>query len=141
MKTPASVLRAGLALPLALSSSAGAQPSRATVSVDASRVEATISPLLYGQFAELMYAGVKRGIHAELLRDRGFDDRPNSIGLPRSWDRYPDDRNDDYGIQFRWDDSVAYPVSSALVSPPPVQHSLRINSGRGVIERHGLFQS
>jgi hypothetical protein len=89
----------------------------------------------------MMYAGVKRGIHAEMLRDRGFDDRPNSIGLPRSWDRYPDDRNDDYGIQFRWDDSVAYPLSTALMEPPPVQHSIRVTAGRGVVARHGLFQS
>ncbi|MFN2635727.1 MAG: alpha-L-arabinofuranosidase C-terminal domain-containing protein [Gemmatimonadaceae bacterium] len=113
---------------------------RARVIVDVSRPLAEISPLLYGQFAELMYGGVKGGLHAELLRDRGFEEPPNAIGLPRYWERYPDDRNDDYGLAFKWDDSVAYPVETEQVEPRTLQHSLRIDARRGVISRHGIFQ-
>ena len=115
--------------------------ARARVIVDAGRVEAIISPLLYGQFAEFMYEGVKGGLHAELLRDRGFDEAPNALGLPRHWERYPDDRNDDYGLAFRWDDSVAYPVSASRMEPVPVQRSLRVDAGAAVIERHGVYQA
>jgi alpha-N-arabinofuranosidase len=118
--------------------SQSAGPAR--VVIDATRVEAQISSTLYGQFAEMMFGGVKRGMHSELLLDRGFEESPNAIGLPRYWERYPDDRNDDYGLHFRWDDSVAYPVSTELVEPLPVQHSLRVDAGRGVLARHGVFQ-
>jgi alpha-N-arabinofuranosidase len=112
----------------------------ARVVIDASRVEARLSPVLYGQFIEFMFGGVKGGLHAEMLRDRGFEDTPNAIGLPRHWERYPDDRNDDYGIHFRWDDSVAYRASTELIDTVRAQHSLRIDAGRGVLERHGIFQ-
>ena len=114
--------------------------ARARIIVDASRTEGEISPLLYGQFAEHMFEGVKRGIHAELLRDRGFEESPNAIGLPRDWERYPDDRNDDYGLSFRWDDSVAYPVRVDSLASRRAAHALRVDAGDGVIERHGFFQ-
>lgn len=113
----------------------------ARVVVDAARVEGEISPLLYGQFAEFMFEGVKGGLSAELLRDRGFEDAPSSIGLSRYWERYPDDRNDDYGVGFAWDDSVFYPVEHPRFDTVPAQHSLRVDLGDGVIERHGVFQS
>ena len=45
-----------------------------------------------------MYEGIKRGLHAELIRNRGFEESPNRIGLSRYWERYPDDRNDDYTV-------------------------------------------
>ncbi|HET7457790.1 MAG TPA: alpha-L-arabinofuranosidase C-terminal domain-containing protein, partial [Gemmatimonadaceae bacterium] len=96
--------------------------------------------MLYGQFAEFMFGGVKGGLHAELLRDRGFEEAPNAIGLPRDWQRYPDDRNDDYGLAFRWDDSVAYPVRRDTTATTRSPHALRIDAGDGVIERHGFFQ-
>ena len=107
--------------------------ARARIIVDASRTEGEISPLLYGQFAEHMFEGVKRGIHAELLRDRGFEESPNAIGLPRDWERYPDDRNDDYGLSFRWDDSVAYPVRVDSLASRRAAHALRVDAGDGVI--------
>src|SRR6202158_6577392 len=135
--------RSLLAISLLASSSriAGGQAAvPAPVVVDSTRVEAPSSPTLYGQFAEMMFGGVKRGMHSELLLDRGFEEVPNAIGLPRYWERYPDDRNDDYGIHFRWDDSVAYPVSTELVEPSPIQHALRVDAERGVIARHGVFQ-
>src|SRR4051794_3912173 len=63
----------------------------ATVTIDAGRPLSAISPLLYGQFLEYMFEGVKGGLHAELIRDRGFERPANAIGLPRDWERYPDD--------------------------------------------------
>ncbi|HWS87747.1 MAG TPA: alpha-L-arabinofuranosidase C-terminal domain-containing protein [Pyrinomonadaceae bacterium] len=116
----------------------------ATVRVDARRVENRISPLLYGQFLEFMYEGMKSGVHAELLRDRGFEEMPNALGLPRNWERYPDDRNDDYGLSFAWDTAVHYPPRRELKvetgEKPAPEHSLRVEAGDGVIKRHGLFQ-
>ena len=119
-----------------------AQPAvaAARIAIDVSRVEGEISPLLYGQFAEFMYEGVKGGLHAELLQDRGFDEAPNAIGLPRDWERYPDDRNDDYGLGFRWDDSVAYPVERDSLTGARAPRALRIDAGDAVIERHGVYQ-
>ena len=84
----------------------------ASIAIDAAKVENRISPRLYGQFAEFMFENIKFGLHAELLRNRGFEETANAIGLPRHWERYPDDRNDD-GIRFAWDDAVAYPAPSA----------------------------
>ena len=59
----------------------------ANIDIRADQVEGQISPLLYGQFDEFMFEGVKRGLTAELIRDRGFDEAPNAIGLPRDWAR------------------------------------------------------
>jgi alpha-N-arabinofuranosidase len=139
----AAFVRRGWILALTFSSSGlvhGQSSAIARIVVDASRVEGQISPLLYGQFAEFMFEGIKGGLHAELLRDRGFEEAPNALGLPRNWERYPDDRNDDYGISFRWDDSVAYATAAAHFERPPVHHALRIDAGAGVIERRGVFQ-
>src|SRR3984893_12859923 len=80
----------------------------ASIDIDVDRVEGQISPVLYGQFDEFMFEGVKRGLTAELIRDRSFDEAPNAIGLPRYWEREPDDRNDDPGLHFHWDDAVYY---------------------------------
>jgi alpha-N-arabinofuranosidase len=130
-----------LVLALAARIPAGSQEAaRARIVVDAGRTEAEISPLMYGQFLEFMFEGIKGGLAAEVLRDRGFDEAPNALGLPRNWERYPDDRNDDYGLAFRWDDSVAYPVSAEHFERPPTQHALRVDAGRGVVERHGFYQ-
>ncbi|HEV3468249.1 MAG TPA: alpha-L-arabinofuranosidase C-terminal domain-containing protein, partial [Pyrinomonadaceae bacterium] len=118
---------------------------RASVTVDARRVENRISPLLYGQFLEFMYEGIKGGLHAELLRDRGFEEPPNSLGLPRRWERYPDDRNDDFGLNFAWDDRVAYPPKRAFEvetgEREAPEHSLRVEAGEGVIPRRGFYQA
>src|SRR5919199_1553590 len=86
----------------------------ASVTVDASKVENRLSPLLYGQFMEFMFEGVKGGVHAELLRDRSFEEPPDAIGLPRYWERYPDDRGDDYALNFAGDEREAYPPKRDL---------------------------
>ena len=106
---------------------------QASITIDASKVENRISLLLYGQFLEFMYEGIKGGLHAELIRNRSFEEPPNVIGLSRNWERYPDDRNDDYALAFHWEDQFSYP-------PQRKEHSLRIQAGDGVIPRHGIYQ-
>ena len=96
-------------------------------------------PLLYGQFAEFMFEGIKGGLSAELIRNRGFEDRPSAIGLSHHWERYPDDRNDDYAISFGWDETVAY-GSGVHAAEATGGHSLRIQLRPGVVARHGVFQ-
>ena len=117
----------------------------ARVTIDARRVENRISPLLYGQFLEFMYEGIKRGLQAELIRNRSFEEPPNIIGLSRYWERYPDDRNDDYALAFGWDEEVAYAPKQKLKintgEREMKQHSERVQAGDGVIERHGIYQS
>jgi alpha-N-arabinofuranosidase len=116
----------------------------ASVTVDASKVENRISPMLYGQFMEFMFEGVKGGVHAELLRDRSFEEAPNAIGLPRDWERYPDDRGDDYGLAFAWDEKISYPPARSLKvetgEKAQPEHSLRVELSDGVVERHGIYQ-
>ncbi|MFL6335883.1 MAG: alpha-L-arabinofuranosidase C-terminal domain-containing protein [Pyrinomonadaceae bacterium] len=138
------LLCAAPALHVEAQSAARAAAREASIRIDANKVENRISPLLYGQFLEFMYEGMKYGLHAELLRDRGFEEVPNALGLPRHWERYPDDRNDDYGLSFKWDDSAPYPPRRNLKvetgEKPVPEHSLRVDAGDGVIARHGLFQ-
>jgi alpha-L-arabinofuranosidase len=110
------------------------------ITVDAGKVEGHISPTLYGQFMEFMYEDIKRGLHAELVRNRSFEDAPNAIGLSRYWERNPDDRIDDYGIAFAWASDVAYPNTTqteGLING----HSLRIEVKPGNIALHGVHQS
>ena len=114
---------------------------RASISIDARKVENRISPLLYGQFLEFMYEGIKGGLHAELIRNRSFEEQPNIIGLSRYWERYPDDRNDDYALSFHWDNEFAYPRQRQVKTEEGVkERSLRVEAGNGVIERHGIYQ-
>ena len=114
---------------------------RASIAIDARKVENRISPLLYGQFLEFMFEGIKGGLHAEMLRDRSFEEAPNAIGLPRNWERYPDDRNDDYALTFHWDTQFAYPPRRDIKGENELnEHSLRVETGNGVITRHGIYQ-
>ena len=134
----ARVLSTALCVLSATALSAAAEDAR--IVVDAGRVEARIDPRLYGQFLELMFEGVKGGLSAELLRDRGFEEPPSAIGLSRRWERYPDDRIDDYGLNFAWDDSVAYPIRFEHFDAKPVSHSLRVDVKSAMVERHGFYQ-
>lgn len=117
----------------------------ATITIDARKVENRISPLLYGQFLEFMYEGIKGGLHAELLRNRSFEEPANVLGLSRYWEQYPDNRNDDYGLAFHWDDDVAYPPQRKLKvdtgERETKEHSLRVEARNGVIKRHGFYQA
>src|ERR1700724_4336304 len=114
-------------------------PVSATIDIDADRVEGQISPMLYGQFDEFMFEGVKRGLTAELIRDRSFDEAPNAIGLPRDWGREPDDRNDDPGLHFWWDDAVYYPTHQEFTSER-AEHSLRVDLSEDDGQRRGIRQ-
>ena len=88
-----------------------------------------------------MYEGIKGGLHAELIRNRSFEAQPNVIGLSRNWERYPDDRNDDYALTIHWDEQFAYPQQRKIkIDGDAKEHSLRIEAGDGVIERHGIYQ-
>ena len=111
----------------------------ASIDIHADKVEGQISSMLYGQFDEFMFEGVKRGLTAELIRDRGFDEAPNAIGLPRDWQREPDDRNDDPGLHFRWDDAVYY-LARHDFTPERAEHSLRIDVSEDDGQRHGTHQ-
>jgi alpha-N-arabinofuranosidase len=111
----------------------------ATLEIDANKVENTLSPTLYGQFAEFMFEDIKGGLSAELIRDRGFDEQPNALGLPRYWERDPDDRNDDSALHFTWDGNTHLPIDynqAALAN----QHSLRVDVHRDDGQRHGIHQ-
>ena len=133
----------GLALLLLASPRAAERQAPTTtvrIDIDAGRVEGRISPLLYGQFMEFMFEGVKGGLHAELLRNRSFEEDASVIGLSRRWERYPDDRDDDYGLTFGRVDDVSYPVrpdADGTVGG----HSLKVQVRPAVIERHGIYQS
>jgi alpha-N-arabinofuranosidase len=130
---------AGLVILLATGEVAGQVP-RATISIDATKVENSLSPLLYGQFAEFMFENIKGGMHAELIVNRGFEETPNVLGLSRYWERYPDNRNDDFAITFAWDQEEAYP-SAQRAGSDRREHALRVRTTRGVVPRHGVFQS
>jgi alpha-L-arabinofuranosidase len=114
-------------------------PRTVDIEIDTASVEGRISPLLYGQFMEFMFEGVKSGLHAELLRDRGFEEAASQAGLSASWKRYPDDRDDDYALSVRRDGDVAYPDTRASDGTTG-GHSLRVDLKPGVIERHGIYQ-
>jgi alpha-N-arabinofuranosidase len=134
---PAALL---LALVLASQSGPALSPHTADIAIDASSIDGRISPLLYGQFLEFMFEGIKYGLHAELLRNRGFEQDSGVNGLPQFWDRYPDDRIDDYALVMQRDDDVAYPDTGRSESTPG-GHSLRVQLKPGVVQRHGVYQA
>jgi hypothetical protein len=144
-KVPKIGLRANwlalVALPLIfqVDDSLAQRPAEATVSIDASLVEGEISPTLYGQFDEFMFGGIKGGLGAELVQDRSFDGAPNAIGLPRYWERDPDDRNDDPALHFHWDAEVFYPPNRPAKADV-ADHSLRIDLAYDDGQRRGIRQ-
>ena len=126
-------------LTAAASVSLAEKSATASITIQGDNVEGHLSPLLYGQFDEFMFEGVKFGLHAEMIRDRSFEDAPNAIGLPRYWERDPDDRNDDSASHFHWDDSVSYPSSRGFTSES-VEHSLRVSIDNDDGQRRGIRQ-
>jgi alpha-L-arabinofuranosidase len=134
------ILALALAAAVAAQSGRSPSPQSTAIQVDASSTNAPISPQLYGQFIEFMFEGIKYGLHAELIRNRGFEEPADANGLSRSWERYPDARNDDYGIAFRRDQAVAYP-DNRFSDGTTGGHSLRVELKSGVIARHGVYQT
>jgi alpha-L-arabinofuranosidase len=111
----------------------------ASLTIDASKIENAISSTLYGQFTEFMFQDIKGGLYAELIRDRGFDEAPNALGLPRYWERDPDDRDDDSNMKFSWDtDAYSFPRSYEKTLSP--RHSLRVDIAREDGQRRGIHQ-
>ncbi len=133
------VLVAAAAILCSIGNGLAQDRTTASIIIDESKVDGEISPTLYGQFDEFMFEGVKGGLSAELLRDRSFDEAPNAIGLPRYWERDPDDRNDDAGLHFHWDDAVFYPLSRQTKTDVP-DHSLRIDVAVSDGQRRGIRQ-
>jgi alpha-N-arabinofuranosidase len=135
------LLSACFLVPVVLVSQTPGETAAATASIiiDARKIEGRISPLLYGQFAEFMFEDIKGGLYAELIRDRGFEEVPNAIGLPRFWERYPDDRNDDFALNFHWEDTISYPAARRSEGEAGA-HSLQFDVAEGVIQRHGIYQ-
>lgn len=116
-----------------------AQNTKATLTIDAGKVMNALAPTLYGQFTEFMFEDIKRGLSAELIRDRGFDEPPNALGLSRDWERDPDDRNDDGAMHFAWDPDTFLPARDAQ-NTLPAQHSLRIDIRSEGQQRRGIHQ-
>ena len=88
-----------LCLSLLLDSAAIAQDkgSTAEVHVDAARVVNRISPRMYAAFTEMTADNIKRGLTAEMLLDRSFEQPPDTYGLPTHWNLEPDERSDNVG--------------------------------------------
>jgi alpha-N-arabinofuranosidase len=116
----------------------GASP-RASITIDAGTTEGQLDGMLYGQFLEHMFQCIKGGLHAELIRNRSFEEAPDVLGLSRYWEPYPDDRNHDGALDFAWDGSTAYPEGE---NPDGAARprSLRVDVHPGVITRHGVCQ-
>lgn len=122
---------------------AGQDPSapahRAAITIDAGKVEGSLQPTLYGQFLEFMFQCIKSGLHAELIRDRGFEEAPNVLGLPRHWEPYPDGRNNT-SLGFAADETVSYPGRPNPESGQR-EHALRIDAHEGPKARQGIYQA
>ena len=101
-------------------------PFPASVRIDATKVANPIDPRLYGHFLEFMFEGMKFGLHAELLKNRGFEEAASPTGLPRDWEREPNDRNDDREATFAWDAEVAYAPQSTPFPADASAHALRL---------------
>ncbi|WP_419805535.1 alpha-L-arabinofuranosidase C-terminal domain-containing protein [Terriglobus sp.] len=101
-------------------------PGTATVQVDATHVENRVSPRMYSAFTEMMAEDVKRGLTAEMLLDRSFEQPVDYLNLPAHWQQEPDERNDVAGaFHFAQTTDAAYPVTDAATHQP--NHSLRVN--------------
>ena len=125
---------------------AGSEGSvNANIRIDSTHIENQISSDMYGQFMEFMFQDIKGGLHAELIRNRSFEEAANEIGLSRYWEREPDDRNDDSAMRFHWDGSSFYPAHRKPLEfdsgeNQDTQHSLRITIADRDDQRRGIRQ-
>ena len=105
-----------------------AQAERFQLTVDATKVVNRISPNMYSQFVEEFFGDVDGPLWDEMIRDRGFEQAADEIGLPRYWDREPGDRNHDPALRFRWDNTVYLPPTPGT-DAAPAGHSLLFDLG------------
>ncbi len=113
----------------------------ATIHVDARHVVNHVSPRMYAGFVEMMAEDVKRGLTAEMLLDRSFEQAPDYLGLPAHWQLEPDERNDIVGaIKFEPVTTDAYPQIDEATHTP--NHALQVTLAPGDITdtRRGLSQ-
>ncbi|MBI4601853.1 MAG: hypothetical protein HY721_07815 [Planctomycetes bacterium] len=108
------------------------------VTIDAGKPLNPIHPILHGHFLEFMFEGVKGGLHAELLRNRGFEGPPSRIGLPRYWERYPDDRIHDPAMKLAQDRTQHYPPIEDLIEG---DSSVRVDIRRDDGRPRGIYQA
>jgi len=128
----------GIALTLLCSlATAQPQPAEASIRVDASKRLNAISPLLYGHFAEFMFEDIKGGLWAELLQNRGFEMTAPPPSLSQSWDRYPDNRNDDY-VFFTGGGELG--VAEAGYPPEFPNRAQVLVTTRDDLQEHGMYQ-
>ncbi len=112
-----------------------------TIHVDARHVVNHVSPRMYAGFVEMMAEDVKRGLTAEMLLDRSFEQAPDYLGLPAHWQMEPDERNDTAGaIKFETVTSDAYPQTDEATHA--TSHALQVILAPGDITdtRRGLSQ-
>lgn len=126
---------------LLLLSVPGVAQSAAAIHIDAARVESHISPRMVAAFAEIMAEDVKRGLTAEMLLDRSFDEPADFLGLPAHWQIEPDERNDNVNaIRFAPTTEEAYPGTNSATHAK--ERSLRVTLAPGDITdaRRGFSQ-
>lgn len=131
----------GVLIAVSLVNSSFLWAESATIKIDPARVENHVSPNMYAAFVEIMAEGVRRGITAEMLHDRSFEECPDYLGLPAGWRIEPDERNDNDGaIKFEQTTDEAYPTINLATGAR--EHSLRVTLARKNIvdSRRGLSQ-
>jgi len=123
-----------------------ASSQQVKITIDAAKVENHVSPRMYAAFVEMMNEDVKRGMTAEMLLDRSFEDAPDYLSLPAHWQIEPDERNDNGGaIRFVQTTDEAYPKLFRPDMPSSgnlPQHSLRVTVEPGDVNdsRRGFSQ-
>jgi hypothetical protein len=127
-----------LAAGLLVATTLHAQPAgTAAVRVDASRVRTRSTLASTATSPSLCSKASVRARRA--LRNRGFEEPANAVGLPRHWEREPDERNDS-DIHFRWDDSVSYPVRTRPASEG-AEHALGVELRGNAFGPRGISQA
>jgi len=116
---------------------AGEEASEAVIRVDASRRLNRIDPLLYGHFAEFMFEDIKGGLWAELVMNRGFEVEAPPPSASQYWERYPDNRNDDY-VFFLGGEELS--VSEAGFPPEVPNRAQVMVTTRVDRQPHGIYQ-
>ena len=116
-------------------------PLTATIEIDAGTVEDRISPLLYGQFIEFMFEGIKGGLHAELIRNRGFEGEPTDAVCRRALGALPGrpQRRLRHRVQVGRD--AAYPARAATFEGHVEPDIAARRAAPGVVARHGVYQA